>query len=419
MSSQLFNVSSKKFISVALLGFASAILYALSFKMHYDIAQMLDRASHFLKTGEIIFHGNQSSADMGKIPGGLLTVMVGFPMKLFNSPLSALFVLALWHFAALLMLMDTLKSHFNSAVLFLFLVLYWLSPWRASEIYLWNPSYLFLPMAMHLWSSQKMSVEKSFWPSFFHLLSIGLAFQMHNSSIILAFISAILFYKGAIRIHWGGILTSAFVIFASLFPYLLELLHNNQVRPKMEDERYFLFRGLLYVFPMLKSIWYWIRFSGTIFPRHILQNIDFQWLGSGATIVGGIWSLVKYGVGIATTLLSIYANYRFFKGNKSLFSLTWKGRTLWRQDQWLELYVCIALTSMLIAAAISPIDFIFWHLEILYPVALIPLLYFFQTHDWKIKPERLATGLIFYFSVYNLICALGSQKFEGALLLFK
>ena len=408
----LFYINKEKrlFVFFLIWGLLLNALYAVNYKMHHDIFQMLERANKFVTEGVIIFHGNATSGAMGKIPGGLLSVLVGFPMKIWDSPYAALILLALLHVLALYFLLDLLRNYFSTSLLLLFTVLFWLTPWRVSEIYLWNPSYLFFATALHVWSAHKMYEAKSFWPSFWHLFSIIFAFQVHSSSIILVFISTLLFWRKAIKINWLGVSLAGLLGVGSLAPYAMALINNPEISPQMNDDRYFLFRGLLYVFPIFKSIWYWVRFSATIFPRHIFQQIEFSWAFSEQIqwIPQILWAIVKYFMGISTTLFSIYVNYQFLKKYKESFRI-WKLDIKPGQD-WLALYVALAFCSVLIAAALSPIDLIHWHLIIVFPIALFPMLFYLKRRKLKGPTKNFLTILFVYFTVYNVISALGSGK---------
>jgi len=371
--------------------------YGLTFKAHSDISQMFDRGMQFAVHNKIIFFGNASSGGMGKVPGGLSSVIVGWPLKVWQSPYSVLLSLSFIHLLSLFWVGRALQKFFSPKAMWIFLLLYWLSPWRVSEIYVWNPSYLFLASALHLYSASIMAEKKSFIASFAHVFSLWFAFQIHNSSIILLFLSLFLFFNKKIKIHWAGALLSGAIGVGTLVPYVVAVLQSPEHSPVIKDDRYFLFRGLLYVFPILKAIWYWVRFSTTVFPKHIFQHLEFSWVGNATVelLFSSFTAVLKYGLAVVTALVSFRLNYKYWKSNKS---------------RWIDSYVVFGFWALLIAAALSPIDFIFWHLIILFPVSLVPILTYVENEMTSRQVQKVFVVGFFYFTFYNAISGLGSEK---------
>ena len=182
-------------ILTLLMGLFLSVLYAITYKPHYDIHQMLERAHQLVEFGHLICHGNASSAGMGKVPGCLSSLLVGLPMMLWNSPYAALAFLVLTQAFALFLVVDVFKNYFKKSSVLIFIFIFCLSPWRLSEVYLWNPSYLFFAVAPHFYSAYKLLKKPHLLYTALHVLSLFIAFQIHNSSIILVFMSGFLFWK--------------------------------------------------------------------------------------------------------------------------------------------------------------------------------------------------------------------------------
>ena len=76
----------------------------------------------------------------------------------------------------------TLKRILSPRERVLLALLYWLNPWQLYfASFLWNPNYLFLFGAVHLWSALAQRERARFWPSFLHAAGLVLAFQIHAS----------------------------------------------------------------------------------------------------------------------------------------------------------------------------------------------------------------------------------------------
>ena len=171
------------------------------------------------------------------------------------------------------------------------------------------------------------------------------------------------FFRGRMRVHWLGAFSALLAVIGSLIPYLSQMLLHPEMTPEIRDERFFLFRGLIYVFPILKAIWYWVRFTSGIFPKHILQLLEFSWAGPLESLVRYVFIILKYGLGAISVIFSIKIHYRYFRDRKQLFLSRWRDLN---ENEFLHFYVFSAFMALLVAAAMSPIDLIYWHLIILF-----------------------------------------------------
>ena len=91
----------------------------------------------------------------------------------------------------------TLRRVFSPRERVLFAVLYWLNPWRAYfSGFLWNPNYLFLFGALHLWACLAQRQRARFLASFLLGAGLLLAFQIHASFLLLAVSSSSLWLRG-------------------------------------------------------------------------------------------------------------------------------------------------------------------------------------------------------------------------------
>ena len=412
--------SNKMHILLITLGFLLTALFGYGHFIDGDVIQILDKAHIFVTQGVLTPYGNLStSGASGSTPGAFLTLVTGLPMKLWFSPWAALTFLALLHFVAYLMFYDVLKKYLDPRAMIFVVVLFWLNPWRLSEVFLWNPGYIYFVAVFHMWSAYYLAKEKSFWFSFLHAQSLFLGLQVHTSFVILFFITMMLLWTRSMRPHLGGVIVGILFGLLTLVPYFLAGLEDPRLfpQPGSGDGKGFLFFGLVAVYPMLKGFWYWILFGSNIFQTHVFHQVHFDWLGEGSLfsfIMKYFWVITKYTLGTFGVLLSFYVNFQFYKKYKSHFNLFRAKMT--SPQNWLVFYTICAFFSALIATAISPTLAIYWHLLMVWPMTLTPLLLFFN-HCVKTKEGRFGKRihtyfwiLVVYFTCANAFAALGSKK---------
>ncbi len=402
-----------------LLGFILTFLYGYGHFIDGDVIQILDKAHVLVTQNHLIPYGNQSSSGAsGNIPGAFLTLSTGLPMKLWFSPWAALSFLGFLHFLSFLMFYDVFRKTFAPLALTSVIVLYWLNPWRMSEVFLWNPGYIFFATCLHMWSAFKLSAKPSFLFSVLHGLSLFLGLQIHPSFVILGLMTLMLLWMKALKPHLLGTLTGIVLGVLSLVPYIMEGLEDPSIfpQPGSGDGKGYLFFGLINVYPLLKGFWYWILFGSNIFQTHIFHKLTFNWLGNEnlAFLVKYLWTAIKYLVGAFGVGLSFYVNYLFYKKNKEKINIFKFKMTT--PQQWYAIYPITAFLSAIVATAIAPTLPIYWHLLYVWPMALFPLL--LKMNDWVrneklfLKCSRYILVLILYFSIFNLLGALGSKKHD-------
>ena len=408
------------FFGIFIVGLLLAFLYSSQQIVGPSQKMMLIKGYMGVIQNIWLSYGNTASS-LGNVPGSLSTYLIGVPLKLWFSPWAPMGFLIFLHVCSFLLFDSVIKKVFDQQIRLVFIVIYWLNPWFLFENTLWNPSYLSFFTALHFWSAFQMQQKKSFLYSFVHLLAIGMAMQLHYSWPILAVISGFLFYRGIIKIHWLGITASALVIVISLIPYLQELLINQGI-PHNEgnenDGRYIGWGGV-HVYPVLKAFFYWLRYASFLFTNKIVLGASFSVLSFNEvvqTITLYSWRVLLFSLGGLSLLLSLKANYASWTRIKALISRKNVGTEI-SHEQWLLLYVVGALFAVLLSAALSPIIFSFWHLIIIFPIALFPVLSYIN--DWKNNKEKSLTKylllVIVYFLLVNLVAANDSKKFSYTL----
>jgi len=327
------------------------------------------------------------------------------------------------------------RQVFDEPSRLLFWVLFWLSPWFLYQHMLYNPAYLFLCSALHFCTAFHMRKRPSFWITFWHITSIGLVVQLHYSWPLLVLISVYLFARGIMKINYWAVVVGIVVLIASLVPYLLEMLSANSEATKPGDfskDRYIGW-GLVNVYPVLKAMLYWLRYSSFLFTEKLITGATFEWITVSDSLRVAMqyaYRGVLYGIGLFTFYFSFKANWYLFKQIKAIwcggmishfaiFNSRVKddepyieiGVTV-NNEQWLQLYIGACVVAILISAALSPTIFGYWHLIMLFPFAALNML-IYLTHQY-LTPNNFwrYSLLIAVFSGFvNLIAAHDSVKF--------
>src|SRR5262249_19723358 len=147
------------------------------------------------------------------------SLVVALPLWMWrNHHAAALLVLAS-HACAYVLIDHATKRVLGARGRTLMAIAYWLNPWRLYfSGFLWNPNFLFLAGAVHLWTAERQRARGRALASFVHVAAIGFAFQLHPAALVLAFASAMLVWRRQMRLHALGAALAAAVVLASLVP---------------------------------------------------------------------------------------------------------------------------------------------------------------------------------------------------------
>ncbi|MCX9106974.1 3-deoxy-D-manno-octulosonic acid transferase [Aeromonas veronii] len=381
-----------------------------------DQTQMLYKGYLGAYEGVWLSYGNAASA-VGNVPGSLSAWLIGGPLLLWDSPYAPMVLLLAMRLVGFLLFDAVIRQVFDDRVRLLFLVLCWLNPWFQYESLLYNPSYLFLFSAMHCWSAWHMRERASFWHMIVHLLAIGMAMQLHYSWPLLAVMSTYLFWRRILKVSWSGVVVATLLIGASLIPYAMEVMSNSHITQNVDPEarQRYIGWGLVHVYPVLKSVLYWLRYGSWLFASKLVNDTQFIWLAGHEYLQMAavwLWRVVIYGVGSATVLLAAKANWQLWCELKP--RLLRSDRVPVDGESWLGLYALAAVLAVLVSAALSPIIFNYWHLMLIFPYALFPILLLLVR--WSRRyPQWVGKGLLaatLFCTAVNLIAACDSTKFS-------
>nr|WP_244463509.1 3-deoxy-D-manno-octulosonic acid transferase [Aeromonas australiensis] len=396
-------------------------LFSVNQLLTGDQTQMLYKGYLGAYEGIWLSYGNAASA-VGNVPGSLSAWLIGGPLLLWDSPYAPMVLLLAMRLVGFLLFDAVIRQVFVDPVSkdnarLLFLVLCWLNPWFQYESLLYNPSYLFLFSAMHCWSAWHMRERASFWHTIVHLLAIGMAMQLHYSWPLLAVISTYLFWRRILKVSWSGVVVAVLLIGASLIPYAMEVMSNSHITQNVDPEarQRYIGWGLVHVYPVLKSVLYWLRYGSWLFASKLVNDTQFIWLAGHEYLQMAavwLWRVVIYGVGSATVLLAAKANWQLWRELKP--RLLRSDRASVDGTSWLGLYALAAILAVLVSAALSPIIFNYWHLMLIFPYALFPILLLLVSWS-RNHPQWVGKGLLaatLFCTAVNLIAASDSTKFS-------
>lgn len=396
----------KKYIEIFLF-LVGVLLSCLMFRtlmIHTDNTQLMDKVMQIKTTGQWVHHGN-AATKMGAIPGSFSTAITAVPMMVWFSPYAACAVILLFHVFSYLILRNLgyklFPQKFNPIYLAIF---FWLNPWRVEQSELYNPGYLFLFSALHIYSLQKMNEEKSFWASFVLALTLGFCFQVHFSVLLLGLSFVYLYLTKKVKVNYAGIFVGLVVIGVSLIPWLLQVLESKQQALQPHSDT-FLGKNLLLVYPVIKSVIYFFRMGSMYFGRHIFSEITFDWILI-EWIKQGVYYLfhaLKWILALVTLIWSFRFFFSRFRNYKKDYS----------ERDFLDHYMISMFLAVVIAAALSPVEFNHWHFilclpAILFYISIRPESYFFRVWDQNRKVILFMTTLIFI--TWNILAGLGSRS---------
>lgn len=296
----------------------------------------------------------------GGNPGALLQLLVGIPLKIVPHYQSPMILVLIFHFIAGWVLLSMFRREFGDVAALFFVIVYWLSPWRLyNGGFLWEPSFIFLPAALHLWSCWHIREKRTFVPSAILGLSLLTSAQIHNSAFILFLLTIILGFRKQIFIWWPGFALGVLIGSLTLVPTLSAVLAGSL--PEARASQGFVGESLLKVYPVLKGVLYWFTLGGLDVVRPLNETVL---LSEGWT---SVWVRLLQMICIASVGISMVSSWWFFRP-------IWKsGHVLDAKDRWLQSYALWAFASLVAAAALSPIVLQGWQVVVALHAAAIPL----------------------------------------------
>jgi len=402
-----------------LLGLLLSGWYAVNQVMDGDQTQMIHKGYLGAHHGVWLAVGNTASV-VGRVPGFLTAWVVGAPLLVWDSPYAPMVLLIALRLAGFLMLDAVVRQVFpeSSLVRLVFLLLCWLNPWFLFDSLLYNPAYLIFCAGLHSWTAWHLQNKPSFGLTFLHVLSIGLAMQLHFSWPLLVFLSAYLFYRGALRINGYAVVLCAILLIGSLLPYLIVHLTTPELtqNPDPKESKRYIGWGFVHVYPVLKSVIYWLRYGSWAFPSKLVNDTEFLWITAlwlqWASV--GVWRFLMYALAGVTFVASLTASVMAFNQIKN--KLRRRDGPIKDGRDWILVYAFGAFVAMLISAGLSPLVFNYWHLTLIFPFALFPMLHWVVQHVYR-GSERHTRPLYIIAAILvliNVVAINDSRKFSWA-----
>jgi hypothetical protein len=332
-----------------------------------DQLNLLARGWLLAARGELVPYGNPDSTE-GKVPGPLTSVLVGAPLALWMDRRAPVVLLALGNLAGYLLLDDVVRRTLGGRERALFALLYWLGPWRVYfSGFLWNPSYLFLAGALHAWTAWRLRAAPRPAASFLHVLTLGLALQLHPAAVILVFATLLLAWRRALRLHLPAAAAATLVVAATLLPWLAAVAADPRLLPGSKG---FPLRGLLLVFPLLRGVVHWLRYA-SLSLSDAVTLFDFSSLlpAAAAGPPAAAAKLLARGLAPLSVLPALLANARLARRPRRLLRRLAGPQ---RGRAWLHGYAASCLLAALLAFALAPTTVMMWQgFAVLHAAALV------------------------------------------------
>lgn len=332
-----------------------------------DQLNLLGLGWRFAFEGDWPVHGTPTTGG-GFTPGGLTAPVTGLPLMIWKDHRANAAATLLTHLLAYLLLDRVLRRVLGPEERLLFAVLYWLNPWRLYQsAYLWNANYLFLAGAIHLSTAWRMRKGRRFWPTFFHVLTLGLAVQLAVVALPLIVASPLLWWRRYIQPHIGAAIAATAVVGASLVPWALAASADSTLLPGSSGGEYFYLLNTT-----VRAAGYWVRYASLALSKEIFC-LDFsRWTGDAAmAALAPLLEVVKKGIYGLTAALAIWANYRLWRDSSGQRLTPYSSD---RSDrEWLAGVVRWSFVAALITFAPSPFTVSRWYLLALFHVAVLPL----------------------------------------------
>lgn len=422
-----------------ILGIIFSALFALSAKLDGDMIQLWQFAKTYFETGELMPFGNMAASGVFiPTPGYFLPLATIIPLKVWFHPLSPMLFILFLHGVSLWLMLSGLKVFFDSSqsqFFQAFWVMFWLNPWRTKEVFLWNPAYVFFFTALHFWTFSRLQnlhtgnlriacSSKSlsrFFDSLLHIIALGFVIQAHISGVILSFMTGWLVFQRRMRINLLGAGVGFILIGFSFFPFFQWYLEVGSQSYGLKGERGFLFRGVVLIYPLLKTIFYWIREGSFLFPSDIVFSVNFLRFGELEAPLRWLWLTLLNLVAVVTLIWNFFSHWVWIQRLKQYMKWPWK---IWSDRVGnLDMYLVSAILALCVSGALIPYEVSYWHVLLLFPLAVIV-----PIREWSLRtekkvwpfkiwiklsqPKMLATGLVVFFIVVHLGAIQNSKKFS-------
>jgi hypothetical protein len=338
-------------------GLSISVVMVVRSQVETDQFQLLIRGWLLARHDVLVPYGNLTSAG-GYEPGPMTSLVVGLPMKIVMDHRAPTVLILLSHVAAFLILDRIVARTLGGRARLLLMVFYWLAPWRIFfSGMLWNPNFLFIAGAVHLWACLAQRERGRPLHSFVMVATVGLLAQVHPSAIILVAAAVLLWLRGYWKPHWIGAVAGAALTAVSFVPWYLVAQQHADILPAKEG---FLFRSAVLVYPVIKGALYWLRYPSLWCSTKWMTSFDFTpAFGVAADVVlTPFYRFVVWTAGPLSAVVTVLAaRWAWGRG--------WLRRRIGRGDLrsdrvWLHGYVAWVFAGSIFTFGLSPVGVMMW-----------------------------------------------------------
>jgi hypothetical protein len=324
----------------------------------WDQILLLRLGMRLVVDGELTLFGKIMSGG-GLIPGSLLQLLIAGPLAVWFDYRSPGLLLGFSQAVGGLLLWRVAKGMGGPRLGAVYLAVYWLSPWRLYHSgFIWEPSYLLLPAALHLWALWTQRERARFGPSAVLGAVLLASPQIHVSGIVLFFATAFFWWRARPSLSIGGLASGAALGAASLLPTVLGRFQG--LWPEIETSG-FPGAGFVQVFPVLKGASYWFRIASLDVGRRLRQVVLPE---DGALGLGiGLLEVIT----VASVLVTLVAAFRFLRPGRHDDRLPEPANTFGRR------YVGACFVALVVSAGLSPATIQGWHTLVVLHAACLPV----------------------------------------------
>ena len=365
-------------VALGVVAITGALLQALLWSRQWvygDQYALLLPALDLLETGEWPAFAKTMSGN-GRIPGALLPLLIAGPLEVWPDYRAPALLSGLTHVAAAVLLAVCVGRALGARFAAAYLAIYWLSPWRLYHAgFLWEPAYVFLPAALHLFCAYRLRERPHVgWSMLLGLLLAATA-QLHASFLVLVVLTAMLVARKLVRIDWRGaalgVGAGCLTLVPTLQAFVAGTLPPLAPTPTVEYPRL-----LLGVLNGLRGAGRFLRLASLDIGRRLREVVWFDAPAGeagatlGTTLGSGLVTLV-WAAGLVTLPLVLYAGWRWFARDPS-FDPSDNPRRAVAAD-WFRAYALWCLAALCGAAALSPVVLQGWHVVIAFHAACLPV----------------------------------------------
>jgi hypothetical protein len=358
--------------------------------IYLDQVELYQLGMVLAREGELLPFGKISTGGM-PIPGVVLELLVGLPLMVWLDLRASTLVLVLFHLAGALLLSWVLAQDFGWRFATLYLIIFWLSPWRFFYSgFLWETNYLLLPAVVHLVSCRALRDEARVGASVLLVATILLTAQIHSSALILGLSCLILLMRRRIHLHLGGAALGAVLGSLSLLPTIMALVEGSGLPVRLDAPASLLTR----LNSVEKALVYWLRLGSLDVGRRFRQSLFCTEPGGGDTVPQPLLCHlleITQILALASVLVALAAGWWFLRRSRGTRHPEHQTST-WC---WYRNYTSAMLLAVMISAFLSPVLIQGWHVLIALPIACLPVAAW-VAHRWPTGGSLLRATLVLF-----------------------